>query len=176
MNITAGILAVPLALSISPRLAAQHPSMPPGMTHEEHLAQLARAAEMKARGAAAMGFDQDAAVHHFLLTREGGIILVEATSASDAATRDAVRAHLRTIAADFAAGNFQAPLATHAETPPGVPLMRAWKSAITYTFELTSNGGQVRIVTSTADVRNAIHAFLRYQIVEHKTGDPLDVP
>jgi hypothetical protein len=176
MNITLRLLTAVFVLAISTRLAAQQPPMPPGMTHEEHLAQLARAAEMKARGAVAMGFDQNAAVHHFLLTREGGIIRVEAAAASDAAARDAVRGHLRTIAADFAAGDFQAPFATHAETPPGVPVMHARKSVITYTFEETGNGGQVRIATTDVEAQEAVHAFLRYQIVEHKTGDPVRIP
>ena len=35
-----------------------HPSMPPGMSHEEHMKQMSKDAEMKRRGDAAMGFDQ----------------------------------------------------------------------------------------------------------------------
>lgn len=44
---------------------AQHPAMPPGMIHEEHLAQMQKDAELKKRGADAMGFDQDKTAHHF---------------------------------------------------------------------------------------------------------------
>jgi membrane-bound ClpP family serine protease len=36
-------------------------------------------------------------------------------------------------------------------------------------------GASVVIQTTDAATRDAIHAFLRYQIVEHKTGDPLTV-
>jgi hypothetical protein len=34
----------------------------------------------------------------------------------------------------------------------------------------------VRIATSNAEALDAVHAFLRYQITEHKTGDPLTLP
>ena len=59
--------------------SAQHSAMPAGMTHEEHLAQMERDAEMKARGDRAMGFGQDATAHHFVLTANGGLIRVDAT-------------------------------------------------------------------------------------------------
>ena len=49
--------------------------------------------------------------------------------------------------------------------------MRQLKSAIKYRFEETANGGRVRIATTNADAVAAIHAFLRYQIREHRTGD-----
>jgi hypothetical protein len=57
--------------------------MPAGMTHEAHLAQMKKDAELKARGALAMGFDQDQTTHHFLLTADGGIIEVGVSEPSD---------------------------------------------------------------------------------------------
>ena len=80
---------------------AQHPQMPPGMTHEQHMA------EMKKRGNAAMGFDQDRTVHHFLLARDGGSIEVSAKAADDQESRSQIRAHLKEIAGSFASGNFE---------------------------------------------------------------------
>ena len=44
-----------------------------------------------------------------------------------------------------------------------------------YTFERTERGGIVRIASTDADALNAIHDFLRYQIKEHATGDPVTV-
>ena len=129
------------------------------------------AAMLKQRGAAAMGFDQDKAVHHFLVMPDGGTIQVEARDTADTATLAAIRTHLRQIAISFSAGNFDAPFATHGEVPPGVPATRQLKSAIKYRFEETANGGRVRIATTNADAVAAIHAFLRYQIREHRTGD-----
>jgi hypothetical protein len=151
---------------------AQHSAMPPGMSHEEHLKQMQKEADLKARGEAAMGFDQAATSHHFAIAPEGGAIEVSVTDASDRANRDAIRAHLKTIAGQFAAGVFEAPFATHAEVPPGVAEMQRLKASIAYRYEQTAGGGRVRIVTKDAAARAAVHEFLRYQIREHKTGDP----
>jgi hypothetical protein len=155
--------------------APQHPAMPSGLTHEEHLAQIEKEGALKARGAAAMGFDQDMAVHHFRLTRSGGVIQVEAASAGDETTRAAVGEHLRAIASAFAAGDFAAPRATHDETPPGVATLERLRKTIAYRFVETPQGGRVEIASSDRDAVAAIHEFLRYQIIEHHTGDRLTV-
>src|SRR5206468_6151432 len=85
----------------SMRAFGQHPAIPAGMTHEEHLAELQKESEMKTRGDIAMGFDQDRVAHHFRLTREGGAIQVTVGDSSDLTNRDAIRTHLRHIAAAF---------------------------------------------------------------------------
>jgi hypothetical protein len=122
-----------------------------------------------------MDFDQAATVHHFRLAADGGSIQVETRRAGDAALRDMVRTHLRGIAREFAAGNFDKPFATHGETPAGVPEMIRLKAAISYAFEDLKNGGRVRIRTASPEALEAVHAFLRYQIREHATGDPVTV-
>jgi hypothetical protein len=156
-------------------IAAQHPAMPAGMTHEEHLAQMKKDAELKARGARAMGFDQDAVTHHFRLTREGGAIEVSVKDAADAAGRSQVRAHLKEITEQFAAGDFEKPFMTHAEIPPGAEAMQRLRTAIAYAYEDAADGGRLRITTRDPDALAAVHEFLRYQIREHATGDPLTV-
>lgn len=153
---------------------AQH-QMPPGMTHEQHMAQMKKQAEMKNRGDAAMGFDQDKTTHHFWLTPEGGLIQVETNDAADTTSRDLIRSHLKTISTEFAKGDFNAPLMTHNETPPGVATMQRMKSAITYVFEERPRGAVVRISSANDEVVKALHEFLRYQIKEHATGDPTTV-
>ena len=55
-------------------LAPQHPAMPQGMSHEDHLKQMQKDEELKKRGAVAMGFDQDAVTHHFKLEPSAGSI------------------------------------------------------------------------------------------------------
>jgi len=162
---------VTLLSSASP--SAQHSSMPAGISHDEHLRQLKKDAELKQRGAQAMGFDQDKTAHHFLLRASGGAIVVSARNASDTASIAQIRLHFRDIAASFAEGAFEKPVATHAELPPGAALMAANKQLITYRYEERADGASVVIETADADTLKAIHDFLRYQIVEHKTGDPL---
>jgi hypothetical protein len=151
---------------------AQHPAMPAGMTHEQHLAQIAKDRALNERGAAAMGFDQDSTTHHFHLLSDGGAIEVVANDPSDTPSRDHIRTHLKEIAAEFARGDFAKPLMTHGEVPPGVRTLRAHKETLRFAYEDRPNGGVVRIMTRDARTRDAVHAFLRYQIREHATGDP----
>src|SRR5436190_1758202 len=84
-----------LALSLGPAARAQHPAMPAGMTHAEHLKQLEKDADLK------------------------GLVRYEYASAP--------------------------------------------------------NGGRVVMTTANAKALTAIYDFLRYQIREHGTGDPLTV-
>jgi hypothetical protein len=154
---------------------AQHAGMPPGMTHEEHLAQMRKDAELKRRGVEAMGFDQDKATHHFRLMPDGGAISISANSRDDVMTRDQIRVHLKGIADEFGRGTFAKPTATHAEVPPGVDTMQRLNDKIRYVYEETPAGGTVWIASTDTAAIDAVHAFLRYQITEHKTGDPLSV-
>jgi hypothetical protein len=155
MFVATAVLAATLAAAL------QHPQMPPGMTHEEHMKQL------KERGATAMGFDQDTTHHTFTAMADGGTIAVDVKNAADVTTRDQIRAHLKEIAAAFGSGDFSKPFQTHAEVPPGVPVMTEKKGAISYTYADTPNGGIVRIRTTDAQAIAAIHAFLKYQNPEH---------
>jgi hypothetical protein len=70
MSLSTIFVAIALTLASS----AQHRSMPAGMSHEEHLKQMQKDDALKKRGADAMGFDQDATVHHFHLLATGGSI------------------------------------------------------------------------------------------------------
>jgi hypothetical protein len=153
-------------------LAPQHPSMPKGMSHEEHLKQMEKDEALKKRGAEAMGFDQDATTHHFKLAPFGGSIEITVKNEQDDAVIAAVRSHLRSIAADFARADFDKPFQTHWEVPPGVPEMQKSRQKITYRYRDLPQGGAVRIDTKDARALDAVHAFLRYQITEHGTGDP----
>ena len=130
---------------------------------------------MEHRGQQGMGFDQQTTTHHFLLAKDGGSIQVTANSANDAAAVSQIHAHLKHIASEFQKGNFDIPGFVHAETPSGVPVMQERKSAIHYTYEEVPQGGRVCIVSSDIAAIHAVHDFLRYQITEHRTGDPLQV-
>jgi hypothetical protein len=121
-----------------------------------------------------MGFDQEKTTHHFRLAPDGGAIEVEANEADDAVAEQ-VATHLRTIRDEFSAGDFRAPRHTHAEDPPGVPILKRRRLDIGYAFERTPRGGRVAITTRDPEALAAIHAFLRYQIDEHRTGDPKTV-
>jgi hypothetical protein len=157
-------LLLALMMSAAPETAPHdHAACPMAGTHRE---------EVDHRHDQATGVPHEGAAHHFLLTPEGGTIRLEATRADDTATRDRIRGHVAVVARAFAAGDFALPMEIHARVPPGVDVMTAKKSAILYAFAPTDRGGEVRITTSDAEARAAVHAFLRFQIEDHVTGDP----
>ena len=137
-----------------------------GGGHDAHLA------AVNARGEAAMGFSQTETAHHFLLTRDGGVIQVEVKDPADSANRERIRQHLAHVAQMFAAGDFDTPMLVHARTVPGTPAMSRLKSEIAYAFEETERGGRVRITARSPEALAAVQEFLRFQIEDHQTGDP----
>jgi len=130
---------------------------------------------MNERGDKVMGFDHTKTTHHFLLKPDGGVIHIEANDSSDTASRDQIRQHMRHIAKMFSEGNFSAPMLIHEQKPPGAELMKQLKAMIKYEFGEAERGAFIRMSTTDADGLKAIHDFLRFQIKEHMTGDPLEV-
>ena len=122
---------------------------------------------MMQHGEQAMGFSQTQTTHHFLLTKDGGVIQVEANESNDTQSRDLIRTHLAHITKAFAAGDFSDPLAVHDKYPDGVPVMQELKGDIHYTFEQTLNGGRVLIHTANSRALEAIYQFLRFQVTDH---------
>jgi hypothetical protein len=128
------------------------------------------------KAATVMGFDQDRTAHHFLLFNDGGAIDVSVKRAADTKNRDAIRSHLPHLATMFGSGNFDAPMLVHdSANVPGTKVMAARKGAIRYEYIETANGGRVNIFTSDREALEAVHLFLKFQIAEHKTGDPATV-
>ena len=128
-------------------------------------------AQMNARGAHVMGFDQDKTTHSFRLHTDGGAIEIHVKDPADRANRDAIRSHLPHIAEMFAAGNFSAPMLIHATDVPGTAAMTASKDRIRFRYVETARGGRVDIWTADAGALGAVHEFLRFQIRDHRTGD-----
>ena len=59
--------------------------------------------------------------------------------------------------------------------PPGEEEMKRLRKKIRYSYEERPNGGRVVIFSTDKKAQSAIHRFLRFQIEEHKTGDPEEV-
>ena len=131
--------------------------------------------DVQTRGDQAMGFSHEMTTHHFLLTKDGGVIEAEAGNPNDKASRDAIRQHMEHIAMMFSEGDFNAPMFIHAQTPPGVPTMKRLKDQITYHVQTTQQGAEVRITTANAEALEAVHQFLKFQIKDHHTGDSTEV-
>ena len=130
-----------------------------------------RAGGVVERGEHVMGFSHEATTHHFRLFSNGGEIEVAANDPKDEASVKQIRAHLGHIAKMFASGDFNAPMLIHDTNPPGVATMARLKRQIRYEFSDSERGGRIRLVTSTPQTTDAVHAFLLFQIVDHRTGD-----
>jgi hypothetical protein len=137
--------------------------------------QATRQRDLDRRGEHAMGFDQEKTTHHFLLYQDGGAIDISVKVASDTANRDAIRKHLPHIAMQFGEGRFDLPHFIHATDVPGTAVLTRLKDRIRYKYEPTARGGRVDIRTTDPEALEALHAFLRFQITDHKTGDSPDV-
>jgi hypothetical protein len=48
----------------------------------------------------------------------------------------------------------------HSQVSPGVPVMREKRAVISYSFEVSPDGGRGRIKTEDRDARKAVHDFL----------------
>lgn len=168
-TVALGLLVVFLIVKAQPQQKTPPPPSPtPGMAgNQDH--------QMNERGDHVMGFDHTKTTHHFRLLPDGGSIEVAANLIEDKESRDQIRIHLGHIAEMFAAGNFNAPMLIHDQIPAGVPTMQKLKSDIQYKFEETERGARIRITTNDPEALQAIHDFLRFQIKEHKTGDPSEV-
>ena len=128
-------------------------------------------AQMNARGAHVMGFDQDQTIHQFRLHTDGGAIDIRVKDRADRTNLAAIRSHLPHIAAMFADGNFAAPMLIHATNVPGTQAMTEAKDRIRFAYVETPLGGLVDIRTADPAALAAVHEFLRFQIADHKTGD-----
>lgn len=138
-----------------------------GSAHAQHL---------DATGTQVMGFDQDKTTHHFLMYEDGGAVDVSVKDKADKTNIDAIRAHLPHIAMIFGQGHFESPMSVHDTTAvPGIAELARLKDKVTYTYTNTPAGGRVDIVTTDKDAIAAVHAFLKFQIQEHHTGDKTEV-
>lgn len=159
-----GLLAAFAASSLLAQ-SAKTPSPAPSHHH----------AEVAERGDHVMGFDHSKTTHHFTLTPTGGVIAVTANDAGDTGSRDAIRRHLAHEAEMLAAGNFHDPMTIHDRVPPGVEVLKRDHGKIQWKYEDVEAGGRIVITTHSAEDLRAVHEFLKFQIEDHQTGDPVEV-
>jgi TusA-related sulfurtransferase len=123
------------------------------------------------RGDHVMGFSHDKSTHHFHLLKDGGEIVVTADDPKDKKSIDQIQMHMSHLVGMCSNGNFKAPMLIHGSNPPGVATMIRLKSDIRYTVSELPQGAVMRIETSSPETTDAVHAFLLFQIIDHKTGD-----
>ena len=160
-----------LCLNVTVAFGEESKQMDPSKCpmHQEHMKQA-----MDARGDRVMGFSQAKTKHHFQLASEGGTIEVDATDPRDEESIGLIRKHLKMVASDFSDGKFAMAEAIHLQIPPGAVEMQRQKNEIRYNYEETELGAKVHIQSNQKSAVEAIHEFLKFQIQEHETGDPLE--
>jgi hypothetical protein len=152
------VLAIAASIALGDPVLAQQAG-----GHAQHL---------DARGKQVMGFDQQKTTHHFLLYEDGGAIEVTVKDRADEANLDAIRQHLPHIVQLFSDGDFSSPMLVHdRKDVPGTNDLARLKARLKYAYVQSPSGGRVEIVTADKDALAALHAFLRFQIEDHHTGD-----
>jgi hypothetical protein len=164
-NLAALVLAASCSLTLTAAAADDPPQCP---MHAEHMKAVH---DMDHRGAEAMGFSQEATKHSFRLHADGGAIEVRAVDAADADSIGRIRMHLGEIAKSFPKGDFAKPEYIHGRTPDGVKEMLELLPSISWRYEELDGGARVRIRSKDPRAVEAIQAFLRFQIADHRTGD-----
>ena len=124
---------------------------------------------LQSRGKHHMGVDQYASRHRFDALPDGGRIELQSEGADSAAVA-AIRAHMRTIAAAFAKGDFTTPGLVHATNVPGTRVMAARRATIAYQARDLPRGAEVRIRTRDPEALRAIADFMAFQRAEHRAG------
>ena len=116
-----------------------------------------------------MGVDQYTSMHRFDDLPDGGRIELQRDH-EDSVGISAIRAHMRTIARAFAAGDFSTPGLVHVQEVPGTDVMRARRSVIRYEPVDLPGGAALRMRSHDRDAVAAIHRFLAYQRREHRAS------
>lgn len=172
-------MKLPAPLRLAPALLVMLAPTPPIIAQEAdpgacpmHAAHMA--ADVDRRGDEVMGFSHTTTTHHFRLAKDGGAIEIAANDAGDVANIAAIRKHLNAVAEAFARGDFAMPEAIHSVLPAGAEALAAHRADVEYRYEETPSGARVRIIAKSPETLAAVHDFLRFQITEHRTGDPLE--
>jgi hypothetical protein len=128
-----------------------------------------RFAGVQERGRAAMGVDQYTSSHVFEALPDGGRIELQ-RDVPDSAGVATIRAHMEDIRAAFSQGDFRIPGFVHAmPNVPGTAVMAAKRDAIRYAVRPLPRGAELRLTTSDAEAVRAIHEFLEFQRMDHRS-------
>lgn len=126
-------------------------------------------AALQQRGKKAMGVDQYTSTHRFDALPDGGRIELQRDS-TDSAGVARIRAHMRGIAAAFAAGDFSTPMFVHMREVPGTRVMIERRRLIHYSVKDLPRGAEVLMVTHDPAALAAIHEFMAFQRRDHHSG------
>jgi hypothetical protein len=122
-----------------------------------------------------MPFEESKATQHFYLLKNGGAVELAAKDPADKPTIDAIQKHLQSQAKNFEKGVFEVPTAEKGKVPESVNTMKKLRREITFEVMQMDAGAALRMFSVNTQARQAIQDFLKLQIEEHHTGDPMEV-
>jgi len=129
--------------------------------------------DLNSRFSKALGTDASHIIQHYYLVKNGGVIEFAAKDLSDSATISALQKYMEAQKDLFEKGKTDADADVHGKVPDGVPILKKLRNEITFFTVKNDDGGALRMFSTNDQARQAIQDFLKFQINEHKTGDPL---
>jgi hypothetical protein len=126
-----------------------------------------RQAQVEARGATVMPFDQKKTTHVFHETATGGVQQVVAKDPGDTQQIKLVRSHLQKEATRFAAGNFTDPMAIHGMQMPGIATLRSGARRVHVAYSSIPLGAQIVYRTTEPALVSALHDWFDAQLMDH---------
>jgi hypothetical protein len=122
-----------------------------------------------------LGVSHQSSTHSFRLFADGGAIELHAASEKETVAIDGIRTHLQTIVKQFNAADFSTPMFVHDKSPDGIDDMKRLRDRIAYRYEPLADGARIHIITGDPQALAAVHAFLRFQVIEHRTANSGEV-
>lgn len=127
--------------------------------------------DMNLRFSKALGVEADKVVQHYYLVKNGGVVELTAKTPGDSATIAALQKYLNTQRDLFEKGKNETDAEVHGKVPDGMVGIKKFRNEITFFTAKTDNGALLRMFSVNPEARSAIQDYLRFQIIEHKTGD-----
>lgn len=131
--------------------------------------------DLNSRFSKVLGTDVDKIVQHYYLVKNGGVIEFTAKDPADNATISTVQKYLEAQKGLFEKGKTEADSDLYGKVPDGLLALKKLRNDITFFAVNTDNGAALRMFSVNEQARQAIQDFMKFQINEHKTGDPLQV-
>lgn len=126
-----------------------------------------RRAQVEARGATVMPFDQNTTTHVFHTTTNGGVQRVIARNPHDARQIRLIRQHLREEASRFAIGDFTDPMAIHGMAMPGIAELRQGASRMDVRYVAIPSGARITYRSTEPRLVRALHHWFDAQLMDH---------
>jgi len=128
-----------------------------------------RQAQVEARGAGVMPFDQNRTTHIFRASATGGVQVVIAKDARDTKQIALIRSHLHDEARRFAGGDFSDPMAIHGMRMPGLGELRRNIARVRVEYSSVPGGARISYTTVDPALLGSLHDWFDAQLMDHGT-------